>query len=116
MLSRATRGSALAACALAIAVALAPHAGARAGAQARTVNPPQLFERQIGSIKRNSQVAVLLPSRLHVFYGGRLYESGGPNRRGWELELDAAPNCGGASACFIAAFFATRAQRIGLSG
>jgi hypothetical protein len=102
--------------ALLVFASLPASAEAGQGSATRTVIPPQLFERQIDAIKRQSQVPVLLPSRLHLFYNGRLYSAGGPNRRGWDLELGAAPNCGGATACFIAAFLAMRAERIGLSG
>lgn len=100
-----------------LALAAAPAvADAGRATETRKVFPPRLFEHRIAAIKSSSEVPVLLPSRLHLFYGGRLYKSGGPRRRGWDLELDGAPNCGSATACFIAAFFAKRSNRIGLTG
>ena len=115
MLRRRLRWAAVPAFLLAIVVTLSPSAGAGATAT-RTVTPPQLFDRQIDNIKQHSGVPILLPSRLHLFYDGRLYASGGPEERGWDLELAAAPSCGGATACFIAGFLATRANRILLNG
>jgi len=97
------------------AIAVLP-AAAEAG---RPANPgvllPVVFEGQITTIKQDSQVAVLMPTRFRP-HASLLYPTGGPTRRGWSLQLASAANCGGASACFIAAFTARRARSIGVSG
>ncbi len=42
----------------------------------------------------------------------KLYASGGPSARGWDLELAGAPNCGGATACFFASFEASKGGKL----
>ena len=70
-----------------------------------TVKPPEVFAAKIDRINARAKGPVLLPSRMTV-EATRLYTSGGATRGGWDLELAAAPDCGGANACFVAAFTA----------
>ena len=103
---------------LAVAITLAAlptPAGAGRTPPSHVVSLPSLFEQQIAQIKRHSEVPILLPSRMRV-YAPTPYPSGGVGPNGWDLELAGSRNCGGANACFIAAFLATRAHRILLTG
>jgi hypothetical protein len=87
----------------------AGHAGTVAAP--RTVSVPGAFHSLIPSVKRKSGIAVLLPSRIRVYTGTRVYPSGSGSRGTWELGLAAAPRCGGANACVIAYFSARRGGR-----
>ena len=72
------------------------------------------FHVQLPKIRRATSVPILLPRKMPL--GGResfrVYASGGATRRGWDLELAAAPRCGGSNACFIAAFVAERGGKL----
>ena len=79
-----------------------------AAAQTTTrVDVPAALERQIDRIAARHGHPVLLPSRMQVDVA-QVHPSGGSTRRGWDLELAAAPDCGGANACFVAAFTGDR--------
>ena len=71
------------------------------------IDVPATFERQIDRIHARSSVPILLPSRLPT-EEARLYPTGGRSGGGYDLELAAAPDCGGANACFVAMFTAQR--------
>lgn len=75
---------------------------------ARTVSVARVFHRQLPRARR-SGVAVLLPAKLLVDSSRRdLTASGRAGRGHYRLELDAAPGCAGANACFIALFTGRR--------
>ncbi|MEA2179996.1 MAG: hypothetical protein QOG77_3293 [Solirubrobacteraceae bacterium] len=67
------------------------------------IDVPAALARQVDRIDARGHGPVLLPSRLPSEQA-RLYASGGSSRRGWDLELSAAADCGGANACFVATF------------
>jgi hypothetical protein len=89
----------------ALVVALALLAVPAVAQETVTVKPPEVFAAKIDRINARAKGPVLLPTRMTV-EATRLYASGGTNRGGWDLELAAAPDCGGANACFVAAFTA----------
>jgi hypothetical protein len=82
--------------------------GGVAEAQAITrIDVPAALSSQIDRINARGRGPVLLPSRLPSEQA-RLFPSGGSSRRGYDLELSAAPDCGGANVCFVATFTAQR--------
>ena len=89
----------------ALVVALALLAVPAVAQETVTVKPPERFATKIDRINARAKGPVLLPSRMTV-EATRLYTSGGTTRGGWDLELAAAPDCGGANACFVATFTA----------
>jgi hypothetical protein len=93
---------------LPIALVVAAAAAVPAGAQTITrIDVPATLATQIHRINARDRGPVLLPSRLPSEQA-QLYPTGGSSRKGWDLELAAAPDCGGANACFVAAFTAER--------
>src|ERR671917_106957 len=71
------------------------------------VDVPAALSAQVDRINDRSNHPVLLPSRLPSEQA-TLYRSGGRSRGGYDLELAAAPDCGGANVCFVATFTARR--------
>src|SRR4051795_12491107 len=86
----------------ALLVALALLAVPAVAQETVTVKPPEVFAAKIDRINARAKGPVLLPSRMTV-EATRLYTSGGTTRGGWDLELAAAADCGGANACVVAA-------------
>jgi hypothetical protein len=70
-----------------------------------TVRLPATFASKIDRINARGKGPVLLPTRM-VADAPAVFATGGANRRGWDLELAAARDCGGANACFVASFTA----------
>jgi hypothetical protein len=89
--------------ALAALIALA----APAAASAKTYDVPAQFTKVLPRVKARTQLPVLLPDRM-PYEDTRLYASGSGRKRSWELSLAAAPGCGGATACFVASFWAQK--------
>jgi hypothetical protein len=89
----------------ALVVALALLAVPAVAQETVTVKPPERFATKIDRINLRARGPVLLPSRMTV-EATRLSTRGGATRGGWDLELAAAADCGGANACFVAAFTA----------
>lgn len=73
-----------------------------------TVNVPRKFKKLIPKVSKKSGLPVLLPSKLRA-YGppSRVFGQGAATRRSYALELGFGRDCNGATACFVAAFFAT---------
>jgi hypothetical protein len=94
----------------ATAVAVVAPLGA---AQAKTYDLPAIAAKQITKIDARSSVPVLLPDHLAIDYPGKLFVSGGTSDSGWHLEFDGAPDCGGATACFLASVTAETGGRPG---
>jgi len=96
-------------CAIALVVAL-PAFGATSS---NSVNVLTVFKREIAAIKAHSKVPVILPATL-PFAGKvpKVYTAGGGTTKAWSLELDGAPRCGGADACFLASFEALRGGKL----
>jgi hypothetical protein len=64
-------------------------------------------------VKRQTPVAILLPASLPTAGASpKLYATGAGTAKGSVLVLAGAPNCGGADACFIASFVATKGGRL----
>jgi hypothetical protein len=67
---------------------------------------PVLFAKRIEAINAAPTAPpVLLPRALPVD-AKHLYPTGGPSGRSYDLEIGALKGCGGANACFVAAFSA----------
>lgn len=72
------------------------------------------FRTQLPKIRHATKVPVLLPGKLPLAGPERfrVYATGGGSKTGWNLELAAARNCGGATACFVASFQGKRGARL----
>ena len=100
------------ACGLAVLAALVTVAASIAATRT-SIDLPTVAAKQIRIIDRKTEVPILLPTRLP--WSGRvprLYPVAWTTPRGWGLSLAAAPQCGGATACFVASFEATRGGRL----
>lgn len=96
---------------LAVAATLAALVAAPAGALAAPIDIPAVLGRTLPRVDARTPLAVLLPESLDLDHDGKVYASGDGGRRAWFFTLAGAPKCGGASACFLAAFSATRGGR-----
>jgi hypothetical protein len=75
-------------------------------------NIPGVFAKQIKKINAAPHApAVLLPDTMRLS-AKHLYPSGGPTGASYDLELGAVKNCGGANACFVAAFIANKGGKV----
>jgi hypothetical protein len=90
--------------------ALAALLFAAAPAAAKTYDVPAEFAGVLPGVVANTHVPVLLPDRM-PYEDTQLYASGSGRRRAWSLSLAAAPDCGGATACFVAEFWARRGAK-----
>ena len=82
-------------------------------AYAKTYDVPSALGSTLTQTKAKTPLAILLPSRLALDYDGRTYASGSGGRRSYSLSLAGPRNCGGATACFLVTFTATRNGRHG---
>ena len=73
---------------------------------------PTLFAGQIRAIHRAAKAPAVLLPRSMPLDAKRLFAGGGPGGGGYDLEAGAARNCGGATACFVAAFTAARGTKV----
>lgn len=78
-----------------------------APAAAKTYDVPAELGDELPAVAAKTRVPVLLPDRM-PYEDTTLYPSGSGRRRAWSLSLAAAPDCGGANACFVAEFSARR--------
>jgi hypothetical protein len=77
-----------------------------------SVSSTAVFAGTLPRIKRKTQLAVLLPSRVPAFVTpDRLSPSGSARAGAYALALASSPDCGGATACFVGSFSAHRGQR-----
>ena len=83
-----------------------------APAAAKTVDHdiPAAFAGVLPGVAAKTRVPVLLPNTM-PYDEGDLYASGSGRRRAWSLSLAAAPDCGGATACFVASFAARKGAK-----
>jgi hypothetical protein len=79
-----------------------------ASAAAAPVDVPGALGARLERVDARTPIAVLLPDTLELDHDGRVYASGSGGRRRWSFALAGAPACGGANACFLAAFTAER--------
>src|SRR4051794_6636491 len=83
-------------------------------AEARVIAIPAAFSAVLPGVKRQSRIPVRLPSRADLDIDvPQLYATGGGRRDRYDLELASSSRCGGANACFVAAFTAKRTKRLG---
>lgn len=95
--------------ALIAVVAVAAVAVPALAASEGDVNVPAKFSKLIPKVKQKSGLAVRLPSKIHVFLNpSKTYAAGSSTRESYFLELDAAKQCHGANACFLASFSGKR--------
>jgi hypothetical protein len=73
---------------------------------------PSLFASQIQAIHRASRAPAVLLPRSMPLDARRMFATGGPDRSGYDLEIGAARDCGGANACFVAGFTADRGAKV----
>jgi hypothetical protein len=66
-----------------------------------------LFADTLPAVKAKTSIPVLLPDTMPSDYDA-LYPSGAGSRRAYSIGLAAAPDCGGATACFVADFSARK--------
>jgi hypothetical protein len=71
---------------------------------------PAAFAGVLPGVVAKTTVPVLLPDRM-PYDDVELFATGSGRKRSWELSLAAAPDCGGATACFVASFTAHRGGR-----
>jgi len=81
-----------------------------APASAKTYDVPAELGDVVLAVDAKTRVPLLLPDRM-PYEDTTLYPSGSGRRRAWSLSLAAAPDCGGATACFVAEFSARRGAR-----
>jgi hypothetical protein len=77
-------------------------------ALAAPVDVPGALGATLARVDARTPLAILLPDTLEVDFDGTVYASGSGGRRAWSFALAGAPNCGGATACFLASFTAKR--------
>jgi hypothetical protein len=97
------------------ATAVAPLAApAATRTSVRRVMLARGLRRQIAAIERHTTVPVLLPDAvlIDVPRGHDIEQKWSADRRGWEISLGIGPRCGGANACFVGQFVATRGGRL----
>lgn len=70
---------------------------------APAIDLPELFADQLPRVKQRTAVAILLPQRLPDGFD-EYFPTGFGRERRWGLQIGAVPNCGGATACFVASF------------
>jgi hypothetical protein len=86
-----------------------------AAAQAGKVNVPAAFGSKLTSYAKKSGPAIYLPSTidLDIDASTKVYSEGSAGKRSYDLDLAGAPNCGHATACFLAHFSGERGQPLG---
>ena len=87
-------------------------APATASPSTREVPLLKTFGSRLTKVKNSTTVPVLLPGTLPLGGTYRLYASGSASRSSYVLSLEAAPNCRGANACFVATFEGKRGGRL----
>lgn len=101
----------------ATAVAAPLTASAASRVSVRRVLLARGLRRQVAAIERHTTVPVLLPDvvLVDVPRGHGIEQKWSANRRGWQISLGIGPRCGGANACFVGQFVATRGGRLSFS-
>ena len=82
---------------------------APAAASARTIDVPELFADVLPKVNDRTEVPVRLPQR-YITDADELFASGSGRKRSYSLGIAAIPDCGGATACFVADFSAKRGE------
>ncbi|MGE5273037.1 MAG: hypothetical protein ACM3QU_04590 [Verrucomicrobiota bacterium] len=79
---------------------------------ARKVDLLKTFGSRLTKVTHSTTVPVLLPRMLPLGGTYRLYASGTATRGSYLLSVEAAPDCRGANACFVATFEGRRGGRL----
>ena len=82
-----------------------------ATASAERYDVPDALGSALERVAERSGVDVFVPESISLDFSGRVYACGGARRNGYTLSLAGDPQCGGASACFLADFSARRGGR-----
>jgi hypothetical protein len=77
---------------------------------APTVDLPELFADDLERIGPRTGVPILLPQTMRDDFD-EYFPTGFGREKRWGLQIGAAPNCGGATACFVADFQGSRRGR-----
>ena len=93
--------------ALLTALLLAVLAAPAWAAKSHRVDVPRTLAKQIAAAKQQTDVPILLPSRL-IAERKKLYGAGAGEAGGYGFSLAAIRRCGGANACTVAYFTAER--------
>jgi hypothetical protein len=96
----------------AVLILAAATATAAAAASTRNVDLLKAFAGRLPKVKAATTVPILLPRTMPLGGTYRLYSAATATRAAYELSLEAAPNCRGANACFVATFGGTRAAKL----
>jgi hypothetical protein len=83
---------------------------ALAAAPTVQVDLPELFADELPRVTARTDVAVLLPERMPSDAEDHVPSGFGRENR-WGLQIAAIPDCGSATACFIASFTGSRSAR-----
>jgi hypothetical protein len=71
---------------------------------------PGLLSMPVQDLKSETSLPILVPDKM-VTEADELYPSIDGNSRRYTISIGAAPDCGGATACFVADFSATKGGR-----
>ena len=86
--------------------------GIVAAQAAPTASTSALFRGVLPRVARRTRVPILIPARVPAYVpASRLTGSGTGRARSYTLSLASAPNCGGATACFVGSFSGRRGGR-----
>ena len=88
--------------ALLLALALPP------AAEAKVYDVPAELGSSLSRVAKRTSVPVRVPRSIDLDFDGATFASGSGGRRRWSLSLAGAPDCGGATACFLATFSGER--------
>jgi hypothetical protein len=68
---------------------------------------PGLLTGTVTDVKQQTPLPILLPNNFYSDFD-ELYAYGGGDKRSYDIGVSAAPDCGGANACFAASFGAAK--------
>jgi hypothetical protein len=94
--------------AVAFAAAVCALMAAAAPAAAEEYEASTLLRGQIAKVAKTTDVPVRVPAAIDLDFDGQVFGSGSATKRSYTLGLDGAKDCGGANACFLAAFTGER--------
>ncbi len=76
------------------------------------VNVLKAFGPKIAATRAKTTVPILVPSQLPLLDPLKAYTTAGGTKNSYDLEIDAAPGCHGANACFVATFSGQRGAKL----
>lgn len=98
----------LALLAVAAAVAVAP----ASAAGPYQVDLVKIFKPKLAAVKAKTTVPIYYPATLALLDPLKSYVTASGTKNQYEFEIDAAPGCHGANACFVATFSGTRGDKL----